>query len=1063
MLSARTSSVPLRRRRLSRVAVACVFGLLLVPAVAHAQAIGGTVTDTTGGVLPGVTVEARSPALIEQVRTAITDGSGQYLIVALETGSYTVTFSLPGFSTLVREGVELSTGFTANVDGELAVGALSETVTVTEATPTIDVQSVRQSETIDRDIFEVLPTTRGYDSLALLIPAMNIQGGPSTAVPIDTGGLSGVPNNRLTIHGSDEYDAEVHVDGFDVNSVAFDGAPGALPQDAPIAEYVYDYSSNAAEVETGGVRMNMIPKEGSNTFTGGFYANYGHADWLWNNVDQDLIDRGITGGKDGAFKADQTWQVAPSLGGPLVRDNLWFFGSYTYRRASFFPSGLFNNTDTSSLTYLPDLDDPTLEVSNNYEYTLRLTWQATTRDKVQVYYANSNVKQTPALTGSQLYPLYIAPEAGSDGTSAFNTYQISWVRPQTDRILFEAGYSRLPAHSVLYPLNNDFGSPGNGAHFGARTDLPGLLEISNLTMSRNMGGLFQGNTVWYSTRNQTGRASMSYVTGSHNLKFGFRTTLKWQNEAYQHGAGWTNLQTFFGFPVTAVFVSRPPETNQLTNTGIYAQDQWTIDRLTINAGLRFDYFKGFYPDHVSSPGQPGHSTWVPHPIMIDGATAATWKDLQPRLGVVYDLRGDGRTALKVSASRFGSRDSIALAGDLNPIANNTTHTWLWGDGAPFHLFIPGAAFPPCFGGAACVPGDGLPQGDPTLPYPNGELIAPTDNVVLGAHGITQRFDPDWAFGWGAKKANWEFSGSVQHELFDNVSLDVGYFRRSYINFDAWDNLAVGPGDFQEYTITVPQDTRLPDGGGYPLTVVDMTPEAFARAQDNVRTGTDELGGESEMWQGVDVSVSARVENFLMQGGVATGRRVSDYCGYQAQQPEVIWGDFNAFAASRVGRGITGQLASIAGSRGNLIAKDFCRAEDNWLTNLSLSGSYTFPYDIDVSAAFFSRPGPRREAIYAIPPAEAAAALGRPTTVQGPRLNILPPGTVFGDTLNQMDLRFAKLIDLGTGGNLRASFDIYNLFNANAVSREQAAFGAAYLTPIGLQPGRLAKVSFQFNF
>ena len=359
--------------------VAC----LLAPSLASAQAIGGTVSDTTGGVLPGVTVEARSPALIEQVRTSVTDGNGQYLIVALETGSYTVTFTLPGFSTLIREGVELSTGFTANVDGELAVGSLEETITVTEATPTIDVQSVRQSETIDREMFEVLPTTRGYDSLALLIPAMNVQGGPSTAVPIDTGGLSGVPNNRLTIHGSSEYDAEVHVDGFDVNSVAFDGAPGALPQDASIAEYVYDYSSNAAEVETGGVRMNMIPKEGSNTFTGGFYANYGHSSWLANNVDQDLIDRGITGGKDGAFRADQTWQIAPQIGGPLVRDNLWFYGSYTYRRASFFPSGLFNNTDTSALTYVPNLDDPTREVSNNYEYTMRLTWQATERDKIQ--------------------------------------------------------------------------------------------------------------------------------------------------------------------------------------------------------------------------------------------------------------------------------------------------------------------------------------------------------------------------------------------------------------------------------------------------------------------------------------------------------------------------------------------------------------------------------------------------------------------------------------------------------------------------------------------------------
>ena len=1061
-----------RLQRISFLAAAGIACLLLAPAPARAQAIGGTVSDTTGGVLPGVTVEARSPALIEQVRTAVTDGNGQYLIIALETGTYSVTFTLPGFSTLVREGVELGTGFTANVDAQMAVGALEETVIVTESTPTIDVQSVRQSETIDREIFEVLPTTRGYDSLALLIPAMNVQGGPTTAVPIDTGGVSGVSNNRLTIHGSSESDAEVHVDGFDVNSVAFDGAPGALPQDTAIAEYVYDYSSNAAEVETGGVRMNMIPKEGSNTFTGGFYTNYGHSSWLANNVDQELIDRGITGGEDGAFKTDQSWQVAPSLGGPLVRDHLWFYASYTYRRASFFPSGLFNNADTSALLYVPDLDTPTLEVSNNYEYTGRLTWQATERDKIQAYYANSNIKQTPALTGSQLFPIYIAPEAGSDGTSAFNTYQITWVRPHTDRILFEAGYSELPAHSILYPLNNDFGSPGTGAHFGARTDLPSVFDGATLTMARNMGYFFVGNTVWFSTVNRTARASMSYVTGSHNLKFGVRSTLKWQNESYQHGADWTNILTVAGFPLQAQFGSRPPEQNELTNIGLYAQDQWTIDRLTINAGLRFDYFNGHYPDQTSVPGQPTHSPWARQAIMVAGATAASWKDLQPRLGVVYDLRGDGRTALKASASRFGGRDAIALAGDLNPIANNTTMSRLWFDGAPAHFAVPlPFAMPACIPSAAdptassCVAGDGLVQGDPLNPLPNGELLGAPDNAAFGTATETHFFDPDWAFGWGKKQSNWEFSGSIQHELLDNVSLDFGYFRRVYFNFAAWDNRSVGPEDFESYTIMVPTDPRLPDGGGYPLTVVDMTTDAWAnnRVQNNWRTNTDALGGESEMWHGVDLSVSARLEGVLLQGGLATGRRITDYCGYQEAQPEVLFGDFSAWEASRVGRGTTGQLAGIAGSRGTLAAREFCRAEDNWLTNLSLSGSYTLPYDIDISAAFFSRPGPRREAIYEVPLTEATAALGRRPNFDRIALNILPPGSVFGDRLNQLDLRIAKLLDFGLGSNLRASFDIYNLLNENAVSREQQAFGAAYLMPIGLQPGRLAKVSFQFNF
>ncbi|MYI75385.1 MAG: carboxypeptidase regulatory-like domain-containing protein, partial [Acidobacteria bacterium] len=219
--------------------------LLLLPGLAHAQAIGGTVSDSTGAVLPGVTVEARSPALIEQVRTAVTDGNGQYLIVALETGVYSVTFTLPGFSTVVRDAVELSGGFTANIDVELPVGALEETVIVTQASPEIDVQSVEQRETIDRDIYEALPTARSYDSMALLVPALNIQGGPTTSLSADTGGLTGGGNNRMSIHGSRDADSVVELDGMDINQVAFEGAPAGSPFDAPIEEFVYDYSGSS--------------------------------------------------------------------------------------------------------------------------------------------------------------------------------------------------------------------------------------------------------------------------------------------------------------------------------------------------------------------------------------------------------------------------------------------------------------------------------------------------------------------------------------------------------------------------------------------------------------------------------------------------------------------------------------------------------------------------------------------------------------------------------------------------------------------------------------------------
>ena len=1048
----------------SRLWAPCAVGLLLLPALASAQAIGGTVTDTTGGVLPGVTVEARSPALIEQVRTAVSDGSGQYLIVALETGTYAATFTLPGFSTVVREGIVLGTGFTANIDIELAVGSLEETITVREASPIIDVQSVVQSETIDREIYEVLPTTRGYDSLALLVPAMNIQGGPTTTFSIDTGAIGGRSSNRLTIHGSEMTDGQMQIDGFDNGNISFAGTPQVTPFDTSVAEYVYDYSSNTAEVETGGVRLNMIPKDGGNTFSGGFYSNFAHPSWLANNINQDLVDRGITGGRDGGVRSDQSWSVAPSLGGPIVRDKLWFFLSYSLRRGSLFPAGLFHNEDTSALSYVPDLDRPSRDRTDNYEVSGRFTWQATSKDKVGVYWLNNHSRQIAALNGSQLFPIFITPEAGDELVLAADAYQISWIRPQTNRILFEAGFSKLPAHNILFPLDDSFG-PGNGANFMARTDLPSVFEFSTLTMSRNMGFFFNGTDVHFSMANTDGRASMSYVTGSHNFKVGTSITVKRQLESYRSNNNWTNMATFFGSPVQAYFESRPPEINKLTDIGIYAQDQWTIDRLTVNAGVRFDYFNGSYPDHASGPADPTHSVWVPQVSGFPGATAAIWKDFQPRLGVAYDLSGDGRTALKASVNRFGSRDAVALAGEVNPAANNTRQTRFWLDGAPGHVaFLPGGGAPACIPSAAdptastCIAGDGLPQGDPLNPNPNGELLSPTDNLAFGTPIITEFFDPNWAMGWGQKKANWEFSGSIQHELTEGVSMDVGYFRRTYVNFAAWDNRAWGPGDFDTYTVTVAQDPRLPDGGGYPLTLVDVRPEAFLNVQNNEKTSTNNLGDESEVWHGVDVNFSTRLEGVLLQGGVATGRRTTDICGLQAALPEIIFG---SYTASRV--------EGIAGSEGNLLATDFCRAEENWLTNVSVFGSYTFPYDIDISATFFSRPGTERKAIYRVPGADVLAGLGRSPTLGFASMNVIPPGTVYGDRLNQLDFRVSRVFDFDVTGNLRASFDLFNVFNANAVSREQyginPALGAAdqYLTPLGVQPGRLAKISFQYNF
>jgi hypothetical protein len=1011
-----------------------IASLLSFPSIASAQAIGGTVTDATGSVLPGVTVEVRSPALIEQVRGGVTDSTGQYLIVALEPGVYSVTFTLAGFRTLLREGVELRTGFTANLDARLSVGAVEETVTVTGATPAVDAQNVRRSEVINQQMYEALPTSRTYDSLALFIPAMNNVGGATTSLPVDTGGIAGNAHTRYTVHGSEEDDAQIDLDGLDANTVGYEGTPQGTPFDTAIQEYVYDYSGNSAEVETGAVRLNMIPKVGGNTFRGGMYADFAHSSWLANNIDQKLINRGITGGRNGGVKLDQAWYVAPSLGGPILQDRLWFFTTYSFRRGSIFPANLFDSQDTSALVYVPDLSRPTIDRQDIYEGTLRLTWQATSKDKVQAYWSNNHTHQIPALSGSQLEPLFVAPDAGTNYVHSVNTYQLTWVRPQTNRILFEAGVGLQPTHFLLLPTDDATARTRGGRHLNARIDLPGTLESSTLAVSRNHAVLFGGGTSNHiSTDNTSFRASMSYVTGSHNVKIGVNTNRKVQTTSWKSASNWTTYITSFGNPIVARFYATPARTDELDRLGIFAQEQWSVGQLTVNAGLRFDYFKAGYPDHVAAA-----STWAPRERFFSGATTIIWKDLQPRLGLVYDVRGDGRLALKASASRYGDRTNISVAGRVNPASNNTVMSRSWYDGRnPFG--IPG--LPSCIGPVECIPGDGFVQGDPLNPAPNGEIMSPNTTPGFATPTITHHYDPDWAFGWGKKLANWEFSGGVEAEVAPAVSVDVAYFRRSYVNFSAIDNRSNDPEDWDRYTILVPRDPRLPGGGGFPVTLVDLNPAAVA-VPDNITISADSFGGRSRIWQGADLNFSARIGGTLLQGGYALGRETRDACALQDGLPETI--------NQGTGRGDT------------VVPLEFCSNETPWISQASVFGLYTFPYRIVVSGMFFSRQGPQRLAVYRIPVPEAAAALGRQPTETNLSVNVIKPGTDYGDRLKQFDFRLARVLDFGGTANLRVSLDIHNLFNANAVARE--LYGLTnYLQPVGVQPGRLAKVGFQFNF
>ena len=284
------------RRTFSRLIV--LASLVMLPCMASAQStttgtIAGTVKDATGAILPGVSVTASSPALIEKTRDAVTDTQGNYKILELLPGTYTVTFTLPGFSTLKREGLELTTGFTANVSVELRVGQVAETVTVTSASPVVDIQNVRTQLVLSRETWEALPTGKTIQSYASLMP-----GALMAASSQDVGGSKGdtAGTGQFTYHGTSNIDSQVVIDGMNFQAQTTGSGPWTRTthenqfafQETTVASAV------SAEVENGGLLLNHVPRDGGNRFGGTFALNGSATSLQGNNITADLVARNVS-------------------------------------------------------------------------------------------------------------------------------------------------------------------------------------------------------------------------------------------------------------------------------------------------------------------------------------------------------------------------------------------------------------------------------------------------------------------------------------------------------------------------------------------------------------------------------------------------------------------------------------------------------------------------------------------------------------------------------------------------------------------------------------------------
>jgi carboxypeptidase family protein len=992
-----------------RTRVGLAVWLILLPGLTFAQVnagVAGSVKDSTGAVLPGVTVEASSPVLIEKARTAVTDAAGEYKIVELRPGTYSVTFALPGFSTVRREGIELTTGFTATVNAILAVGSVAETITVSGASPVIDLQNTKQTRVMTQEVIETIPTGKQFQSMGALIPGVTLSQGIFNQ---DVGGMQGGnPNSVMSLHGARPLDQSLLVDGLSVATWSRIDSTNLQYHDGNFQEFAFDYSSQSAEIETAGVRINMIPREGSNRFSGRLHFNVALSSLQSDNITDELRAKNLTD----ANRSKELWDINPYVGGPIVKDRLWFFGTYTRTRNDYYVAGQYLTNDNTSWIYVPDKTRQAVGDEWAQDTAVRLTWQATARHKFNGY-LNRNVNcQCHFIIGNGRQSNAAAYTKTTGWVS-----QLTWASPLTTRLLLDGGIS-YKTEDVPWLTEPE-------------ATLPQITDLSNGWSFRSYPA------IRFQTPNIAFRASMSYVTGSHAMKIGM-TSLGGPYKFQAFAIGSLTYTTFNGSPLSVSYTSQPYATeNYARNVGIYAQDVWTLKNLTLNGGVRFDYLRAGYPDQYNAP-----TVWVQTPRQVSGQVAVRWTDLSPRMGASYNLFGNGKTALKASLNRYIlQRGPGDVSAPINPMQTNATNTRRWLD----------------------PNGDKIVQGDPFNPAENGEL-GPSTNLNFGKPVASVHNDPDWAFGFGLRPNNWEFSTGVQHELMPRVSVEGMYFRRILGNFAATENQAYVPSDYSTYCVTTPQDPRLPGGGNrricglFDLNPLDSNGQSLIGRVNSVITSASNYGTIYEHWNGFDFTTSVRLAKALLQGGLSTGRTVQDNCDITTKNPQVTM------------PGFAGTVVNF--SSGPSASTDFCHVQTPFLTQLKLLGSYTLPLDIQVAATFQNIPGPQIAANATYTSAQIAPSLGRSlSSAASATINIVQAGTLYGERLNQLDLRLTKILKLGGKFGALASVDFFNALNASPVIGLNNTYGAtigatagsAWQAPFAILSGRLTKVRLQFTF
>ena len=598
--------------------------------------IMGKATDETGGVLPGVTVAATSPALQVPSVTTVTDAEGSYRLRDLPApGMYRVVFELQGFQTIAFEGVSLTAGFTARLDPAMKVSTVSETVEVSGQSPVVDTVSVAGVSSIQRERIESVPLGLGIQNLLPMAAGVSLQGSP------DVGDSQLANRQRIVTYGV-ALTPTLEFEGIN-STTAHQGNTALYLDFYQVEEASFKTTGNNADVAFGGVHQQMIMKSGGNTFHGSIEGDYENKRWQSNNVSSDLAAKGFSI----TNPTTRYYDVNGELGGYIFKDTLWFYGGASKQEIDQLQIGFVEGPNAAGCWTCADAPPGTVIRILKQQYS-KFQWQASPATKVIGTFVHAE-KVTPFFGFSATTP---TPTTRIQSQPT-RTWKVGTQSAPNNRTFIDAVFG-FCCYKTNYIPQPGVAVAGN----------PASQEITNNVLTGPLGAI--PGTI--ADRWQA-RTSVSYVARNHQLKIG--TDLNWERQdstrPNEYPSGSYTLLFNRGVPTEIRTYNTPTiPIDRLFSQAAFVTDTWSRGRVTLSYGVRWERYHNFYPDQTKAAGQFSSEQ------RFQGADVLTWTDVVPRAGMNWDVTGDGKTSLKTFFGIFGDTMGADFAATYNPNAEVTT-------------------------------------------------------------------------------------------------------------------------------------------------------------------------------------------------------------------------------------------------------------------------------------------------------------------------------------------------------------------------------------------------------